>query len=401
MQYHAFLSYSHHDTEIMRRVRTNLIEAGLNIWSDENLVPGTASWKNTIEEAIQNTMTLIVLLSPAAKHSDWIEKEVEYAQACNVTIIPVLVRGVDEISAVPFELINVQRLDFRHNFDAGIQRLIDAVKSEGDPDTFSAPIPHSAPSYHDLEELNPISIYDHVRLFVWIFWQPHKINLYREYYGDESLRRTAAWLVADLAWIAFFAPAIGIVLGTVQVISDAPTSNTIMQALSGVVFLGGWFMTGWLGWRENPVFAMILLVGTGLFVFGLFSAVASFSGVILAEAGGMTRPIFLLLTGIMLSSAAGIAFRLTTVAAASVAGLLLGSLLFNSAFGVQLHLDGGISAFVMFITAILVAYVVDNTLKTGERTLLHQFTFVLITLTGALMIITYFLGGWIFLLTLA
>ena len=84
MQYHAFLSYSHHDVTIMRRVRESLTDAGLNIWTDESLVPGTPSWKNTIEDVIQNTMTLVVLLSPDAKHSDWIEKEIEYAQACNV-----------------------------------------------------------------------------------------------------------------------------------------------------------------------------------------------------------------------------------------------------------------------------------------------------------------------------
>ena len=58
------------------------------------------------------------------------------------------------------------------------------------------------------------------------------------------------------------------------------------------------------------------------------------------------------------------------------------------------------TAFVMFITAILVAYVVDLTLKTGERSLLHLIAFALITTTGALMIITYFLGGWLFLLNI-
>src|SRR5690606_41583760 len=103
----------------------------------------------------------------------------------------------------------------------------------------------------------------------------------------------------------------------------------------------------------------------------------------------------------VLRSAAVIAFRLTTMATGSIAGLLLGSLLFSAVFGVQLSLDGGITAFIMFITAILVAYVVDMTLKTGERSSLHFVAFALITTTGALMIITYFLGGWLFLLNIA
>ncbi|GAB5492903.1 MAG: hypothetical protein Phog2KO_31180 [Phototrophicaceae bacterium] len=399
MQYHAFLSYSHHDTDMMRQVREGLTDAGLNVWTDESLIPGTPSWKNTIEEAIQNTMTLVVLLSPDAKHSDWIEKEVEYAQACNVTILPVLIRGADEISAVPFELINVQRLDFRQNFEGGMVHLIDTIKSEGEPHIFSAPLQHSTPQA-DIEELNPVSIYDHVRLFVWLFWQPQTLIQYRQLYGDETLRRTAAWLVADLAWIAFFAPAIGIVLGTVQIATDVPTTSTAMQAISGLVFLGGWTMTGLLGWRDNSIYAAILLVCTTVIMLGLFALVSTLSGVVLSEAGGMTRPAFLFLTGIMLSSGAGIAFRMANIAGGAIAGLLLSSLLFNAIFGIQLHLDGGITAFIMFIVAILVAYVVDLSLNTGERTIFHQICFVLISLSGALMIITYFLGGWLFLLNL-
>lgn len=402
MQYHAFLSYSHHDTDIMRRVRTDLIDAGLEVWTDESLVPGTPSWKNAIEDAIQNTMTLVVLLSPDAKHSDWIEKEIEYASACNVRVVPILVRGVDEISAVPFELINVQRIDLRVNYEIGVNRLIDTIQSEGDLSDFSPALSHTeSHSGYSLDELNPISIYDHVRLFIWLFWQPGKLVAYHNRFGEETLRQTTAWLVSDLAWIVFIAPAIGIILGTVRFSGDVQTPYlTVMQAVLGVVFLGGWFATGWFGSRDKPVYAMVLLVGTALTIFALFLAVANISGVILANAGGMTRLPFMLLTGVMLSAGAGIAFRMATTATASIAGLLLGSLLFNAVQGVELGIDGGISAVVMFLTAILVAYVIDSSLKIGERTILHVIALTLIVTSGSLMIILYFLGGWIFLLNI-
>ncbi len=398
MQYHAFLSYSHRDAQIMRRVHSDLEQAGLNIWTDESLVPGTLSWKNAIEDAIQNSLTLVVLLSPDSKHSDWVEKEVEYATACHVKILPILVRGDDEISAIPFELINVQRIDLRHEYDNGMTHLITTIKDEGDLKKFSPALSHSlTPNIEIPEALTPISFYDHVRLFIWLFWQPEKLVAYRQRYGDESLRRTTAWVVGDLAWIAFLAPAIGIILGTVHVATDVPLSSTGMQALSGVVFIGGWFMTGAIGWRDHTVYGAILLVGTSLIIFGLFAAVNLVSGVALSQGGGMTRIVFLTVTSILLSSAAGIGFRITPPATATVGGLLIGSLLFNATFDVQLHLDGGIGAFIIFANAILVAWVVDNSLKTGTRTPWHVLSLAITIGAGAALILTYFLGGWIFL----
>lgn len=400
MQYHAFLSYSHHDIDTMRRVRDDLAEAGLSIWTDESLVPGTLSWKNSIEEAIQGSKNLVVLLSPTAKHSDWIEKEIDYARVCGVTIVPVLLHG-DEISSVPFELINVQRIDIRQNYDNGIQRLISTLADESPAISNHPPLmQHHAQAHQtDIDELNHLSAYDHVRLLIWLFWNPDELQKYRNRYGDESLSRVTAWLVSDFAWIVFLAPAIGVVLGTVRFQSvEAMPYLTELQAVLGVVFMAGWFMTGWFGWRKEPVYAVGLFVVTTLMITGSFLFVANTSGMILADAGGWTRLPFMVLTGIMLSSAAGIAFHMSPVANASIAGLLVGSLIFNALNGVELELDGGIAGVVMFITALLIGYVVDNSLRTGTRTPFHLLTSGLILGTGTLMIVFYFLGGWIFLL---
>lgn len=401
MQYHAFLSYSHLDKDIMRRIRSDLTSAGLTVWTDESLVPGTPSWKNAIENAIQSSKTLVVILSPDAKTSDWIEKEMDYARACNVQIVPVLARGADDISAVPFELINVQRIDLRQDYRMGIKQLIQTIGDDAVATT-DGTTPNQTPHIVNttLEELNHISFYDHVRLFVWIFWQPQKLVQYRRMHGEESLRKTAAWLVSDLTWITFIAPAVGMVLGTVVVPNDNQLASTVMQGLSGVIFLGGWFATGWFGWRKEPRYAMLLLVGTTIIMFSLFTAVQSFSGVVLSQAGGLTRPFFLIVTGIFLSAGVGIAFRMTTTASAAGAGIILGSLLFNSLNSIQLHLDGGIMALVMFVTTILVAWVVDNSLKTDDRSIFHVGAFGLIIGAGATLIVLYFLGGWLILMNI-
>ena len=62
-----FLSYSRADSDTMGRVREALTGEGLSVWTDENLTPGTPSWKQAIERAIedagcQNGLQLILLM---------------------------------------------------------------------------------------------------------------------------------------------------------------------------------------------------------------------------------------------------------------------------------------------------------------------------------------------------
>lgn len=111
-QRHIFLSYSRADSDLMGQVRDGLRTAGLTVWTDETLTPGTPSWKKSIEKAIEDAGALVVLLSPDSKNSEWVERELGYARVCNVQIFPVLCRG-DERSAIPFELVNTQRTDIR------------------------------------------------------------------------------------------------------------------------------------------------------------------------------------------------------------------------------------------------------------------------------------------------
>jgi hypothetical protein len=125
-QYDVFMSYSRTDAEVMRHVSDDLRKHSFIVWNDEALEPGTPSWKDAIEAAIEGSKTVVALLSPDAKKSEWIERELDYARAQNVPIIPVIVRGETQ-NAVPFELITVQRADIRKDYDDGYYQLQDAL----------------------------------------------------------------------------------------------------------------------------------------------------------------------------------------------------------------------------------------------------------------------------------
>ncbi len=110
-----FLSYSHRDTDIMRRLYDDLRKVGYSVWIDEGLEAGTPQWQETIDETIQQAQCMVVLLSPDAKTSRWVGAEITRAQRLNKRIYPVLAKGND-LTAVPLSLVTAQRVDVRQNY---------------------------------------------------------------------------------------------------------------------------------------------------------------------------------------------------------------------------------------------------------------------------------------------
>jgi formylglycine-generating enzyme required for sulfatase activity len=118
-----FLSYSRRNLAAMRTVEAVLRGAGLSVWTDEGLEAGTPSWTGAIEEAVGQAQAMVVLLSPAAKASVWVENEVALAQRKKKRIYPLLVDG-DEDSAVLFRLISVHWVDGRQGLQAAVGQVL-------------------------------------------------------------------------------------------------------------------------------------------------------------------------------------------------------------------------------------------------------------------------------------
>lgn len=108
----VFLSYARDDSEWKALVQEAVARAGLQPWTDDRLVPGTPQWAGEIERAIQRSVALVVVLTPAAKGSDWVANEVAYAQHHDVPVIPVLAEGTATTS-VPIGLIAAHHVDLR------------------------------------------------------------------------------------------------------------------------------------------------------------------------------------------------------------------------------------------------------------------------------------------------
>jgi hypothetical protein len=119
---HVFLSYSRRDADLMRRLRDDLRAARLPVWTDEAIEPGTPAWFREVEAAIEKAFCLVVVLSPDAKSSEWVGKEIEYGQMLRKTILPVLGRG-EVVGSIPFALAGAQFVDLTKDYMAGIRNL--------------------------------------------------------------------------------------------------------------------------------------------------------------------------------------------------------------------------------------------------------------------------------------
>lgn len=124
-----FISYSRKDETIMRRICEALAAHQLTYWVDANdLKPGTRSWRKAVEQAIENAGCLVVLLSPDAKASKWIEAELDYADSHGKMVFPVLIRG-NRATSAPLGVSTAQMVDLvSTDFDSGIHSLVEAVQ---------------------------------------------------------------------------------------------------------------------------------------------------------------------------------------------------------------------------------------------------------------------------------
>ena len=123
-----FISYSREDASQQRRVVAELRERGVNVWVDtENLIPGSPAWEREIERSIRNAAGFIVLLSPESNNSEWVRREISFAEGNNKRMFPVLIQG-NENDSIPLRLSNHQHVDVRRSMNRGMDELASALK---------------------------------------------------------------------------------------------------------------------------------------------------------------------------------------------------------------------------------------------------------------------------------
>jgi hypothetical protein len=125
---YIFISYDHDDEAFADRLVESLAQY-YEIWIDEEGIDGGAEWIEALDKAIRGCSVFVVLISPESNQSDWVIREIIRAEETDKHRIPILIEGDD----LPLPLVNVQYIDFRASFDAGLRDLLEALTKHLDP----------------------------------------------------------------------------------------------------------------------------------------------------------------------------------------------------------------------------------------------------------------------------
>jgi hypothetical protein len=106
-----FISHSREDRGIARTIATMLVEAGFSVRTDDQL-DDRARLRSEINAEIGPSVGVIVVMSPAAKASVWVERDVRHAQGRGLLIFPVFVAG-DARTTAPLWLADYASFDLR------------------------------------------------------------------------------------------------------------------------------------------------------------------------------------------------------------------------------------------------------------------------------------------------
>ncbi|MCK9931537.1 TIR domain-containing protein [Frankia sp. Mgl5] len=87
-----FISYAHADAMYVERLARCLDGFGLPVWYDDSLGWG-ARFTQEIRLRIRNALAVIVVMSPAAEKSEWVEREILEGQRHDREFFPILIEG--------------------------------------------------------------------------------------------------------------------------------------------------------------------------------------------------------------------------------------------------------------------------------------------------------------------
>ena len=119
----VFISYDSEDTQFAHRLADDLQRLGVQVWiAPESIRPGEG-WVRAIERGLAESSHVVVVLTPAALGSRWVEKETDVAIARErkgrIQVIPLDVKPCE----VPLLLSSYQMVSFRRDYAVGLSQL--------------------------------------------------------------------------------------------------------------------------------------------------------------------------------------------------------------------------------------------------------------------------------------
>ena len=101
---HVFVSYSHHDAEVVYPEIEWLTDQGVDVWHDKGISPG-ANWLSVIGDALLGASRVLFFVSDHSIESDHCNREISLALDEGITIIPIYLQDVELTSDLKVGLL--------------------------------------------------------------------------------------------------------------------------------------------------------------------------------------------------------------------------------------------------------------------------------------------------------
>lgn len=115
-----FVSYSSQDRPFALSLVKELQKLGANIWIDQLGIGLGENWDDAIEEALENSGTLMLILSPTSVESKNVKDEVNIAINSKKKLVPILIKECE----LPMRLQRRQYADLANNPDKAINDIL-------------------------------------------------------------------------------------------------------------------------------------------------------------------------------------------------------------------------------------------------------------------------------------
>ncbi len=124
-----FLSYSRRDSELVTRLKTDLMSQDIHVWIDrEGIQPGTSDWEEALRMAIRAARAVLYIASPNARSSRYVKDELEIAKMYRRPVYPIWIAGTQWMEAVPIGWGRTQYIDARESrYETAISELVEIL----------------------------------------------------------------------------------------------------------------------------------------------------------------------------------------------------------------------------------------------------------------------------------
>ena len=123
-----FISYSRQDSDFVRKLTSDLKQAGVDPWLDIEDLPPASLWREELLIAIQASHNFIFVISPDSCQSEHCNRELSHALLHDKRVIPILFKKMP-FSSIPIPLQELNWINFQEDYGEAIRLLLALLDS--------------------------------------------------------------------------------------------------------------------------------------------------------------------------------------------------------------------------------------------------------------------------------